>query len=472
MSARLTYRQHLRAVLGLGLPLIGSHVAQFAITLSDAVMLGWYSVEALAAEVLGGTLFFVLFIMGSGFAWAVMPMVAQAEAAGEGAQVRRVTRMGLWASGLFGLATLPAMLGARAVFGWLGQAPATSALAADYLAIAGWGILPALMVMVLKSYLAALERTGVVLWVTLAAVMLNIVINYALIFGNFGLPEMGVRGAAVASLAVNLAAMAALALYVIRATPEHALFQRLWRPDREALGRVFRLGWPIGITNLAEVGLFAAASVMMGWLGTLPLAAHGIGLQITSVVFMVHVGLSNVATVRAGQAQGRGDVEGLRDGARVVLATSGAVALLTVVLFLTVPEVLIGLFLAPDDPERAAVIALGVTLLAAAALFQVVDAAQVMALGLLRGVQDTRVPMIIATLSYWVVGVPVSYLLGFTLGLGGPGIWLGLAAGLALAGVFMLGRFWGWSVPRLAGPPPTGHRARRGTRHLPPGVDH
>ena len=472
MSARLTYRQHLRAVLGLGLPLIGSHVAQFAITLSDAVMLGWYSVEALAAEVLGGTLFFVLFIMGSGFAWAVMPMVAQAEAAGEGAQVRRVTRMGLWASGLFGLATLPAMLGARAVFGRLGQAPATSALAADYLAIAGWGILPALMVMVLKSYLAALERTGVVLWVTLAAVMLNIVINYALIFGNFGLPEMGVRGAAVASLAVNLAAMAALALYVIRATPEHALFQRLWRPDREALGRVFRLGWPIGITNLAEVGLFAAASVMMGWLGTLPLAAHGIGLQITSVVFMVHVGLSNVATVHAGQAQGRGDVEGLRDGARVVLATSGAVALLTVVLFLTVPEVLIGLFLAPDDPERAAVIALGVTLLAAAALFQVVDAAQVMALGLLRGVQDTRVPMIIATLSYWVVGVPVSYLLGFTLGLGGPGIWLGLAAGLALAGVFMLGRFWGWSVPRLAGPPPTGHRARRGTRHLPPGVDH
>jgi MATE family multidrug resistance protein len=388
--------------------------------------------------------------MGSGFAWAVMPMVAQAEAAGEGAQVRRVTRMGLWASALFGLATLPAMLGAGAVFGWLGQEPATSVLAADYLAIAGWGILPALMVMVLKSYLAALERTSVVLWVTLAAVALNIGINYALIFGNFGLPEMGVRGAATASLLVNLASMAALVIYVIRATPEHALFQRLWRPDWEAFARVFRLGWPIGITNLAEVGLFAAASVMMGWLGTLPLAAHGIGLQVTSAVFMVHVGLSNVATVRAGQAQGRGDVEGLRDGALVVLATSGTVALVTVILFLTVPELLIGLFLAPDDPDRAAVIGIGVTLLAAAALFQVVDAAQVMALGLLRGVQDTRVPMVIAALSYWVVGVPVSYLLGFTLGLGGPGIWLGLAAGLALAGVFMLLRFWGWSVPRLA----------------------
>jgi MATE family multidrug resistance protein len=227
------------------------------------------------------------------------------------------------------------------------------------------------------------------------------------------------------------------------------MFARLWRPDWEALARVFRLGWPIGLTNLAEVGLFAASSVMMGWLGTLPLAAHGIALQVTSVIFMVHVGLSNVATVRAGQAQGRGDGQGLRDGARVVLAVSGVVAVCTVVVFLAVPGVLIGLFLSPDDPSRPAVIAIGVMLLAAAALFQVVDAAQVMALGLLRGVQDTRVPMVIAGLSYWVVGVPASYVLGFTFGMGGPGIWLGLALGLALAGVFMLWRFWGWSVRAL-----------------------
>jgi len=449
MRQPLSYRQHLRAILGLGLPLVGSHLAQFAITLTDAVMLGWYSVEALAAEVLGGTLFFVLFIMGSGFAWAVMPMVASAASSGEEAQVRRVTRMGLWASAMFGLACLPLTLGSATLFLLMGQDPGTSALAGEYLAIAGWGILPGLMVMVLKSALAALERTGVVLWVTLAAVALNILVNYALIFGNLGMPELGVRGAAIASVSVNLASFLVLALYVQRIMPEHAMFARLWRPDWEALARVFRLGWPIGITNLAEVGLFAASSVMMGWLGTLQLAAHGIALQVTSVIFMVHVGLSNVATVRAGQAQGRGDGLGLRAGARVVLVVSGLVALGTVVVFLTVPEVLIGLFLSPDDPDRPAVIAIGVMLLAAAALFQVVDAAQVMALGLLRGVQDTRVPMVIAALSYWAVGVPASYILGFPLGLGGPGIWLGLALGLALAGVFMLWRFWGWSVRAL-----------------------
>lgn len=450
MKDALTYRQHARATLWLGLPLIGSHVAQFAITLTDAAMLGWYSVDALAAEVLGGTTFFVFFIMGSGFAWAVMPMVASAQAAGQEAQVRRVTRMGAWASVLYALAVLPVLFWSGPVFRALGQDPEISALAEDYLRIAGFATLPALLVMVLKSYLAALERTQVVLWVTVAAVGLNIVVNYALIFGHWGFPELGVQGAAIASLSVNLASFVVLAVYVAFATPEHTLFQRVWRPDWEAFGRVFRLGWPIGITNLAEVGLFAASTAMMGWLGKLPLAAHGIAMQVASVMFMVHLGLSNAATVRAGQAFGRGDGPGLRAGALVVLVMSGVVALVTVAIFLIFPEPLIGLFMSPSEPNRAGVIAVGTGLLAAAALFQLVDAGQVMALGLLRGVHDTRVPMIIAAISYWGIGVPVSYLMGFTLGWGGVGIWLGLAVGLAFAAVFMLARFWGWSARNVA----------------------
>jgi len=450
MNQTPSYRAHARATLILGLPLIGSHVAQFAITLTDALMLGWYSVDALAAEVLGGTLFFVIFIMGSGFAFAVMPMVASAQAAGEETQVRRITRMGAWASMLFGLAVLPMFIWSEPLFLAIGQEAAVSAQAGRYLGIAGYAILPALMVMVLKSYLAALERTQVVLWMTLAAVGLNAAINWLLIFGNWGFPELGIRGAAMASLSVNIASGIGLALYAALATPEHTLFQRVWRPDWEAFGRVFRLGWPIGMTNLAEVGLFAAATAMMGWLGTLPLAAHGIALQVASIVFMVHLGLSNAATIRAGQAFGRGDGPGLRAGALVALAISGAVSLAAVVLFLAVPEFLVGLFLSPTEPDRAGVIALGVGLLAAAALFQVVDAAQVMALGLLRGVQDTSVPLAIAAFSYWGIGVPASYVLGFPLGLGGVGVWLGLALGLACAGVLLLLRFWRWSARNVA----------------------
>ncbi|KAF0676603.1 MATE family efflux transporter [Profundibacterium mesophilum] len=442
VTSRIGTAGHLRRILTLGLPLVGSHVAQFAITLTDALMLGWYGVADLAGQVLGGTLFFVLFIMGSGFAWAVMPMVARASGAGEDAQVRRVTRMALWLSLLFAALVMPVFLFARPLLDAMGQEPKVSALAGGYLALQGWAIAPALVVMVLKSYLAALERTQFVLWVTLAAVALNAAVNYALIFGNWGMPELGIIGAAWASLAVNIASMLAIIAYVIVSTPKHALFTRFWKPDGEAFVTVFRLGWPIGLTNLAEVGLFAASSVMMGWLGTVALAAHGIALQIASVSFMVHLGLSNAATVRAGNAMGRGNGPELRHGAWVVTVLSLVFAVATMLLFVLLPRPLLGLFIDPADPARGEVLAIGTGLLAAAALFQLVDAAQVMALGLLRGVQDTRVPMVIAGISYWLIGITISYVLGFTLGWGGVGIWLGLAAGLGAAAVLLMVRFW------------------------------
>ncbi len=405
--------------------------------------------EALAAQVLGSTYFFILFIFGSGFAWALMPMVAEAETSGQAQQVRRVTRMAIWIAMVYGVLTLPALLSAEGVLGALGQGPALAEGAGLYLAIAGWSIFPALMVMVLKSYLSALERTQIVLWATLAAVAVNAALNYVLIFGHFGAPEMGLAGSAWASLAAQLASMVVIVAYAIRAVPEHELFVRFWRADWEALWRVFRLGWPIGITNIAEVGLFSAASLMMGWLGTVPLAAHGIALQLSSMTFMLHVGLSNVATIRSGRSLGAGDLAELRTGASTVIFLSLVFVVLTVITFLTIPNLLIGLFLAPDDPDRAAVIVIGVTLMAAAALFQAADSAQVMALGLLRGVQDTRVPMIIATIAYWGVGAPMAYVLAFVVGWEGVGVWLGLAAGLAVAGGFMMLRFWRQSLPRL-----------------------
>ncbi|MFK7941026.1 MAG: MATE family efflux transporter [Roseovarius sp.] len=432
----------MRAHLRLGLPLVGSHIAQLSITLTDTMMIGWYDVTALAALVLSTELFFVTFIFGSGFALAVMPMVAAAEAAGDQQQVRRVTRMGAWASILFGIATLPLLMSGRWLFGLLGQEPEIADLGGQYLRIAGWGLLPALLVMVLKSFLSALERTQVVLWVTVGAVALNAVLNYALIFGHWGAPELGIRGAAIASVFVNVGAFVGLGFYAAWRVPEHSLFTRIWRPDGQAFGQVFRLGWPIGFTMLAESALFLASSVMMGWIGTLELAAHGIALMVASVTFMLYLGLANAATVRAGQSLGRRDVQGLRDGAKAVIMLCGAVAMVTVGVFLIFPETLISLFMTPTEPNKPALLAIGVSFMAAAALFQFMDAAQALALGLLRGVHDTQVPMWIAGFSYWAVGVSCSYLLGFTFGLGGVGIWLGLATGLALAAVLLMVRFW------------------------------
>lgn len=442
MSQKMSLSSHMRAVLVLGFPLILSHLAQMAINITDTVMLGWYSVEGLAGMVLGSNLMIVLFLVGSGFAWAVMPMVAAAAELGDDTRIRRVTRMGLWVSLIMAAAAQPLFWFARPVLEALGQEPALAQLAQDYLRIAGWGLFPALGVMVLKSYLAALEHTRIVLWATLAAAALNALADYALIFGRLGMPELGLRGAAMASLAMQALSLGVLMAYARRALPEHALFGRLWRPDWVALGEVVRMGAQIGLTTLAEAGLFSASTLIMGLIGTLALAAHGIALQIVSVFFMIHVGLANAATVRAGRAHGRGDVTALRRGALAVIMLSGGVALLVVGLFLAAPHALIGPFLDPDEPARAAILAIGTGLLAVAALFQFADAAQVIALGLLRGVQDTSAPMFFAAFAYWVIGIPLSYVLGVRLGYGGPGVWWGLVIGLSLAAAMMMTRFW------------------------------
>jgi MATE family multidrug resistance protein len=335
----------------------------------------------------------------------------------------------------------------------LGQEPAMAELVGQYLAIAGWGIIPALLVMVLKSYLAALERTQAVFWITILAGIANVIANYAFIFGNWGAPELGIRGAAIASLGSNSVALLAVIIYVLKALPEHQIFVRLWRPDWDMLVRVFRLGLPIGFTGLSEVGLFAASAVMMGWLGTVALAAHGIALQLASMTFMVHLGISNVATIRAGNAYGRRDPEHLAKGAITSTAMSIFVAALTIVIFVVWPEPLIDLFMQKDEPARNQILAVGVGLLAMAALFQLVDGAQAVALGLLRGVQDTTIPMIFAGISYWLVGIPVSYFLGFVVGLDGIGVWLGLVFGLGVAAVLLNIRFWGPSMRSLRGHP-------------------
>ncbi len=449
MAHARTYPEHAAAILRLGVPLIGGHLAQIAIGVTDTVMLGWYSVDALAAVALGSTLLFVLLVFGSGFGWAVMPMVARFEAEGDETSLRRATRMGLWLSLAFSVISLPPLIWSEPILRVMGQPDMVARDASIYLSIAGFGIIPALSVMVLKSYLAALERTQVVLWMTLFGALANALANYLLIFGNWGAPEMGIRGAAVASIVSQVVMLVGVVVYARTVLPHHALFRRLWRVDGQMLRQVFMLGWPIGLTGLSESGLFAASTVMMGWLGTVPLAAHGVAVQLTAVTFMVHMGLSNAATIRAGNAHGRRDPEQMGRGAFMVTLISLGFALATIVLFVTVPEPLLALFLEPGDPRRVDILAIGVGLLAVAALFQLVDGAQVIALGLLRGVQDTRVPMIYAALSYWVVGVPFSYLFGFVLGLEGVGVWLGLVVGLAVAAVLLSVRFWGVALRAL-----------------------
>ena len=448
----MTYQSHVRASLVLGLPLIGGYLAQFAIGLTDTVMLGWYSVEALAAITLAGTYFYILFLMGAGFAWAVMPMVAAFHSDDDETNVRRCTRMGLWLSMMFSAVSMPLMWWSKSVLLVFGQAPELAGDAQEYLRIAGWGLFPALNMMVLRSYLAALERTNVVLWMTVLSAVVNAVGNYALIFGHWGAPELGLSGAAITSVMTQAVAMVGMGLYSVHVLPQHSLFRRIWRPEWDMLVRVLRLGFPIGLTHLSEVSLFAASAMMMGWLGTIPLAAHGIAVQLATAAFMVHMGLSNVATIRVAQAFAQQDKAFAVRAATAVIGLSLAVAFVTILVFLIIPETLIAAFLESHEPAREEIVLLGIGLLAVAALFQLVDGAQVLALGLLRGIQDTRGPMFIAALSYVIVGIPSSYVLGFVVDMGGIGVWLGLVLGLAFAGVLLMFRFWGRGIKLIFGP--------------------
>ena len=438
-----SYKLHFKATLSLGLPLIGSHLMQMVPGLTDTIMLGWYGVDELAASVLAHSLFFIILIVGSGFAITVMPMVASAAAIDDKTSVRRSVRMGLWISIIYSIFFVPILLFSENLFLILGQEEHLAKSAQTYLRIAGWSIVPGLLIMVLKSFFSALERPNVVLLSLIIGGLVNIVLNYTLIFGNFGMPELGLTGAAIATLVTTILSILIL-LYFCLFKDEYSsylIFNNMWRLDIEAFKEVFKLGLQVGITMLAESGLFSATAVMMGWLGTNALAAHGIAIQISGITFMVYLGLANAGTVRVGRAVGRMDNSGLKLASiSVIILTIGAV-LIVAFTFLSVPKPLLMLFLSPSHVDTPSIILIGVPLLAIAAIFQIADGLQVVVLGLLRGLKDTAIPMVITTICYWGVGIPCSYLFGFVFNWGGKGIWFGLVIGLALASAFLSSRY-------------------------------
>ena len=451
------FRTHMRRTLVLGLPLVGAQLAQMLINTTDTVMLGWLGTVELAAGTLATQFFFVFFIVGIGFAAAMTPMIASALGRAEEAAhvetadevpddalrpVRRATRMGLWVLLIVSALFMIPMLFVEPILTAFGQPPEVIALAADYLIIAQWSLFPALLVMGLRQFLTALERAQAVLWITVATALMNGLLNWAFIFGNWGAPRLEIRGAAVATIGANIAALLLVVAYIAwtPALARFRLFVRLWRPDWTAFAEVARLGWPIGLALLAEAGLFAVSSLMMGAIGTLPLAAHGIALQLASLAFMIPLGLSTAATVRVGNALGRDRPLDVARAGWAAFLCALAFAGVSALLFVTVPEELSALFLR-DNPDAASVVAVAVPLLAMAAAFQLADAGQVVGAGVLRGLKDTRVPMLIAVAAYWGLGVPAAWFLGLHMGFGGPGVWGGLVVGLTVAAVALAWRF-------------------------------
>ncbi len=445
--------QEIRKTLRLAGPVVAAQVAQISMGFVDTLMVGRLGPEALAGVALGNSTFFFVLIVCLGVVQAVGPMVSQAYGAGDRAPIERSVRQGLWMGVVLAIPAMVLLWNVGPLLHLLGQAETAVAQAQGYLRAIIWGFLPALWFMALRSFVEGLSRPLPVTIITFVGVGLNVLANYALMFGAWGIPAMGLVGTGWASTLVLWFLFGALALFVMRIEPfaQYRIFAQLRTPDGATFRELVRIGWPMGISSGIEAGLFMITALLVGTLGATPLAAHQVALQCAAFTFMVPLGVGIAGSVRVGQAAGRGDVEGVRRAGYAAVAIASAFMVGAAVLFWTVPEFIVALYLDTGAPANAPVVELAVALLGIAAVFQVFDGVQVAASGSLRGLKDTRVPMGIALVTYWGVGLTTGYLVGLQWGGGARGLWWGLVVGLAAAAVLLLWRFR-WRAARLTRP--------------------
>jgi MATE family multidrug resistance protein len=349
----------------------------------------------------------------------------------------------LWTAVIISLPSWFVLWHTEMILLWFGQEPQLAADAQTFVRHLQWGFLPFLGFIVLRAFVSALERPVWALIVTAAAIVFNIAANWILVFGHLGLPALGLKGSGLATSLSNTFLFCGLALVVIlnRRLRRYHLFGRWWRPDWQRLVALWRLGLPIGATIAFEVTVFNAAVFLMGHFGTTAIAAHSIAIQIASASFMVPMGLGQAATVRVGRAHGARDPDAVTRAGWTAFALAMMFMATMSVVMLAMPRALISAFIDIADPANRAVVNMAVTFLFCAAMFQIVDGAQAVGAGMLRGLQDTRVPMIYAAVGYWGVGMPMSLFFAFRMGFGGLGIWIGLATGLAVVACVMMARW-------------------------------
>lgn len=446
--------RELRATLALSAPLVLTNLAQHGLVTADVVILGRLGATPLAAATLATSLYFLLFIGGIGLTSAVAPLVAESLGR-EGTssdEPRRVVRAGIWAAALVSVPLMAVLWQTQVVLEAIGEPQELAEAAGTYMRALQWSMWPALTFMALRGCFAALERPGWPLAASLLALPVNVALAVVLAFegpGRFCLGIAGVGIATTCSALVSLSVLCAVALWhpVIR---RRRLLHRVWRPDFARLGVLFRLGLPMAATGLAEAGLFEAAALGMGLFGASQLAAHAVAIQVAAICFMVPNGIAQAATVRVGLALGGRDAEAIRRSGRVALGLAFGFMSLCAAVQLGMPRALVGLFLDLDDARNAAAIPFAIGFIGFAALFAVADGVQSVALGMLRGLQDTRVPMLIAVGGYWGIGVPLGAALAWGAGLEGSGIWLGFCAGLFVVAACLVAR---WRrLTRIRGP--------------------
>ncbi len=439
------WRHELRVTVALAWPLILSNLTMALIGATDVLMLGWLGARELAAATLGFNLAMSAAIFCMGLITASAPMMAT-EIGRRGnsvRDVRRTFRQAMWAATAVILPFWIILWNTETILLAFGQQPDLAAMAGTYISAYMWSILPFLFFIILRNFISALEQPVTALIISVIGVLANALFNYALIFGKFGVPAFGVIGAGIGSVMTNVLMFAGMALVVLyhKRFRRYHLFGRFWRSDWQRFRMMWKLGLPIAITMGLEGSVFGLAALLMGLISAESVAAHAIALQLAALTFMVPMGLGQAATVRVGIQYGRKNHAGIKRAGWVsfILGTSFMAAMALV--FVLAPDFLISMFIDASAPGNAEVAALAVSFLAIAAIFQIVDGAQVVGAGMLRGLHDTTVPMLFALMGYWFIGIGLGAGLAFWQGWQGIGIWTGLAGGLAVVAVLMLARW-------------------------------
>ena len=445
--------RELVALLTVAGPLVLAQLAQNGMSFIDTVMVGRLGAGPLAGLALGAVAFNFAYLLAMALLLSVSPVVAQAVGGGRHEVAARALRHGLVLAVAIAVPLSLVVANLAPVLGRLGQDAAVLVGANEYLRAVAPGVFGALAFVALRGFLEGNGQTRPVMVIALLGVALNAALNEVLIFGRLGLPRLGVAGAGVATSVTYLAMAVAAAFTISRGYRSLRVF-RGWRVEGRVVRELLALGWPISLTLGFEVSLFTGTALVMGFFGEGPLAGHQIAMQTASMSFMVPLGVGIATSVRVGQAAGRGDADGVRRAGWTGVAVAAAFMTLTAALYLLAPRLVTSIYLDVNDPANLVVVGYAATFLSLAGAFQLFDGVQVSAVGALRGLKDTRVPMLITLLSYWVVGFPTGLMCAFALDLGPRGMWYGLIVGLACAAVLLSWRFRAMtSRPRLAPAP-------------------
>ena len=438
-------RKEFRATLALAVPLAAANLLQMLVHAIDVIFVARLGDAALAASSLGVAIFGLLLWTGTGLIGASAPLIAAELGRRKHAvrEVRRTVRMALWLAALISLVFMGICAAGGPIMIATGQPAEISARAASFLLILMWGLFPMIAAAVLRIFVSALGRPTIATAITFGALFVNAFGNWALVFGNLGMPALGLHGSAISS--VTTSALMLLAYIIViqtdRRLRRYHLFGNVWRPEWARFFDMLRIGTPISLTILAEAGLFTGAAFLMGRIGEAELAGHTIALQVAALTFQIPFGVAQAATIRVGLAYGARDRRAIGHAGFASLALGiGFMAFMALLIWLF-PSLVLSIYVDVDAARNAAMVGFAMQFLVIAAAFQLFDGAQAVAAGVLRGLQDTRTPMIIAICGYWLAGYGTAIYLGFWTPLAGVGVWIGLAVGLVVVAALLILRW-------------------------------